>query len=39
MLIDHELLQSPGKPLDKEMRASMELRFEHDLSQVRMHTG
>ncbi len=34
----HEALQSPGSPLDTETRGSMEQRFGHDFSQVRIHT-
>jgi len=36
--IVHEVLRSPGQPLDPETRAFMELRFGHDFSQVRVHT-
>lgn len=32
--IMHEVLQSPGQPLDPETRAFMEPRFEHDFSLV-----
>jgi hypothetical protein len=32
--IVHEVLRSPGKPLDPEMRAFMEPRFGHDFSRV-----
>ncbi|MGL4611889.1 MAG: eCIS core domain-containing protein [Trueperaceae bacterium] len=35
--IVHDVLQSPGQPLDKETRAFMEPRFGHDFSQVRIH--
>jgi hypothetical protein len=35
----HEVLRSPGQPLDTEARAFMEPRFGHDFSQVRVHTG
>ncbi len=34
----HEVLRSPGKPLDSETRAFMEPRFGHDFSKVRVHT-
>ncbi len=34
----HEVLRSPGKPLDRETRAFMEPRFGHDFSHVRVHT-
>lgn len=34
----HEVLQSPGRPLDRETRAFMEPRFGHDFSQVRVHS-
>jgi hypothetical protein len=33
-----EVLNSPGHPLDKETRSSMEPRFGHDFSSVRVHT-
>jgi Domain of unknown function (DUF4157) len=36
--IVHEVLRSPGQPLDTETRAFMELRFGHDFSNVRVHT-
>jgi hypothetical protein len=36
--IVHEILRSPGQPLDKETREFMEPRFGHDFSQVRIHT-
>lgn len=36
--IVHEVLQSPGKPLDLDTRAFMEPRFEYDFSSVRVHT-
>jgi outer membrane protein OmpA-like peptidoglycan-associated protein len=32
------VLRSPGKPLDAPTRAFMESRFNHDFSQVRIHT-
>ncbi len=34
----HEVLSSPGQPLDEGTRAFMEPRFEYDFSQVRVHT-
>ncbi len=34
----HEVLRSPGRPLDPATRAFMESRFGHDFSQVRVHT-
>lgn len=34
----HEVLQSPGHPLDPATRAFMEPRFGHDFSRVRVHT-
>jgi hypothetical protein len=36
--IVHEVLRSAGRPLDAAMRAFMEQRLGHDLSQVRVHT-
>ena len=36
--IVHDVLSSPGQPLDTETRAFMESRFGHDFSQVRVHT-
>ncbi|MGL5064754.1 MAG: DUF4157 domain-containing protein [Microcoleus sp.] len=36
--IVHEVLRSPGQPLDPETLTFMESRFGHDFSQVRMHT-
>ncbi len=33
----HEVLQSPGQPLDSETRAFMEPRFGQDFSRVRVH--
>jgi len=36
--IVHEVLNSPGQPLDPATRAFMEPRFGHDFSQVRVHT-
>lgn len=37
--IVHEVLRSPGQPLDEQTRAFMEPRFGHDFSKVRVHTG
>jgi len=37
--IVHEVLRSPGRPLDPATRAFMEPRFGHDFSHVRIHTG
>jgi hypothetical protein len=36
--IVHDVLRSPGEPLDRETRAFMEPRFGHDFSKVRIHT-
>ena len=36
--IVHDVLRSPGQPLDESMRAFMEPRFSHDFSRVRVHT-
>ena len=36
--IVHDVLRSPGQPLDPPTRAFMEPRFGHDFSQVRVHT-
>jgi uncharacterized protein DUF4157/peptidase C39-like protein len=36
-LIVHEVLRSPGQPLDAATRADMEPRFGHDFSKVRVH--
>lgn len=36
--IVHEVLRSPGQPLDATTRAFMEPRFGHDFSRVRVHT-
>jgi hypothetical protein len=36
--IVHDILRSPGQPLDEQTRAFMEPRFGHDFSQVRVHT-
>ncbi len=33
----HEVLRSPGQPLEDPMRKAMESRFGHDFSQVRVH--
>jgi len=35
--IVHDVLRSPGQPLDAATRASMEPRFGHDFSKVRIH--
>ena len=35
--IVHDVLRSPGRPLDPSVRADMEARFGHDLSRVRVH--
>jgi hypothetical protein len=37
--IVHEMLRSPGQPLDPATRATFERRFGRDLSAVRLHTG
>ena len=37
--IVHEVLQSPGQPLDPSTRSFMESRFRRDFSHVRVHTG
>jgi hypothetical protein len=37
--IVHDVLRSPGQPLDSATRAFMEPRFGHDFSHVRVHTG
>ena len=37
--IVHEVLRSPGQPLDAATRAYFEPRFGQDFSQVRVHTG
>jgi hypothetical protein len=37
--IVHEVLRSPGQPIDLATRAFMEPRFGHDFSQVRVHHG
>jgi len=36
--IVHEVLRSPGEPLDRATRGFMEPRFGHDFSRVRVHT-
>jgi hypothetical protein len=36
--IVHEVLRSPGRPLDSTTRTFMETRFGHDFSHVRLHT-
>jgi acyl dehydratase len=36
--IAHEVLRSPGQPLDLSTRAFMESRFGHDFDHVRLHT-
>jgi hypothetical protein len=36
--IVHQVLRSPGQPLDAATRAFMQPRFGHDFSQVRVHT-
>src|SRR5205085_3852447 len=37
--IVHEVLRSPGQPLDKGTRSYFEPRFGHDFSKVRVHIG
>src|SRR5260370_26046343 len=37
--IVHDVLSSPGQPLDASTRAFMEPRFGHDFSRVRVHLG
>jgi hypothetical protein len=37
--IVHDVLRSPGQPLDAATRAHFEPRFGHDFSRVRVHTG
>ena len=37
--IVHDVLRSPGQPLDQATRAFFEKRFGHDLSQVQTHTN
>lgn len=34
----HDVLRSPGQPLDRRARAFLEPRFGHDFSKVRVHT-
>ena len=34
----HDVLRSPGQPLDRETRSYMEPRFGHDFSHVRVHS-
>ncbi len=36
--IVHQVLRSPGQPLDADTSAFMEFRFGHDFSRVRIHT-
>src|ERR1051325_3510384 len=36
--IVHQVLRSPGQPLDAKVRAFMEPHFGHDFSRVRVHT-
>jgi Domain of unknown function (DUF4157) len=36
--IVHEVLRSPGQPLDRQTRSFFEPRFGHDFSKVRVHT-
>lgn len=36
--IVHEVLRSPGQPLDSESRTFFEPRFGHDFSEIRVHT-
>jgi hypothetical protein len=36
--IVHEVLRTPGQPLDPAARAALELRFGHNFSGVRVHT-
>jgi hypothetical protein len=35
----HNALRFPGQPLDRAIRADMESRFNHDFSDVRVHTN
>jgi hypothetical protein len=37
--IVHDVLRSPGQPLDASTRAFFEPRFGHDFSRVRIHSG
>ena len=34
----HDVLRSPGRPLEPDVRGAMEARFGHDFSRVRVHT-
>jgi hypothetical protein len=34
----HEVLRSPGRPLDAAVRSGMDSRFDHDFSGVRVHS-
>src|SRR5882672_919010 len=36
--IVHDVLRSPGQPLESEMRTRLEPRFGHDFSHVRVHS-
>lgn len=36
--IVHDVLRSPGQPLDAQTRSFFESRFDHDFSHVRVHT-
>jgi len=36
--IVHDVLRSPGRPLEPAVRGEMEARFGHDFSRVRIHT-
>lgn len=36
--IVHEVLRSPGEPMDSATRADMEARFDHDFGNVRLHS-
>jgi hypothetical protein len=36
--IVHEVLRSPGEPMDSGTRADMEARFNHDFGNVRLHS-
>jgi hypothetical protein len=37
--IVHDVLRSPGRPLEPSVRGEMEARFGHDFSRVRVHTN
>jgi lysozyme family protein len=37
--LDHEMVSSPGQPLETTTRGFMESRFGQDFSRVRVHTG